>query len=221
MKTVKYLCKLCGQTFELPEGTEPVCPICGATGEHIVPVKSEGGNNKYAGTRTEENLRTAFAGESQARNKYTYFASVAKKEGYEQISALFLKTAENEKEHAKLWFKELGELGNTAENLLAAAEGENYEWTDMYDEFAKVADEEGFHDLAEKFRGVALIEKHHEERYRALLNNVKAKAVFEKSEVKVWECRNCGHICVGTKAPETCPVCNHPQSYFEVNCENY
>lgn len=221
MKTVKYLCKLCGQTFELPEGTEPVCPICGATGEHIVPVKSEGGNNKYAGTRTEDNLRTAFAGESQARNKYTYFASVAKKEGYEQISALFLKTAENEKEHAKLWFKELGELGNTAENLLAAAEGENYEWTDMYDEFAKVADEEGFHDLAEKFRGVALIEKHHEERYRALLNNVKAKAVFEKSEVKVWECRNCGHICVGTKAPETCPVCNHPQSYFEVNCENY
>jgi rubrerythrin len=221
MKTVKYLCKLCGQTFELPEGTEPVCPICGATGEHIVPVKSEGGNNKYAGTRTEENLRTAFAGESQARNKYTYFASVAKKEGYEQISALFLKTAENEKEHAKLWFKELGELGNTAENLLAAAEGENYEWTDMYDEFAKVAEEEGFHELAEKFRGVALIEKHHEERYRALLNNVKAKAVFEKSEVKVWECRNCGHICVGTKAPETCPVCNHPQSYFEVNCENY
>ena len=173
------------------------------------------------GSKTEKNLMEAFAGESQARNKYTYFASVAKKEGYEQISALFLKTAENEKEHAKLWFKELGELGNTAENLLAAAEGENYEWTDMYDEFAKVADEEGFHDLAEKFRGVALIEKHHEERYRALLNNVKAKAVFEKSEVKVWECRNCGHICVGTKAPETCPVCNHPQSYFEVNCENY
>ncbi len=221
MKSVKYLCKLCGQTFELPEGTEPVCPICGATGEHIQVVKAAEGNNKYAGTRTEENLRTAFAGESQARNKYTYFASVAKKEGYEQISALFLKTAENEKEHAKLWFKELGELGNTAENLLAAAEGENYEWTDMYDEFAKVADEEGFHELAEKFRGVALIEKHHEERYRALLNNVKAKAVFEKSEVKVWECRNCGHICVGTKAPETCPVCNHPQSYFEVNCENY
>ena len=216
----KYLCKLCGQTFELQEGAELVCPICGATGEHIVPVKTEG-TNKYAGTKTEENLRTAFAGESQARNKYTYFASVAKKEGYEQISALFLKTAENEKEHAKLWFKELGELGNTAENLLAAAEGENYEWTDMYDEFAKVAEEEGFHDLAEKFRGVALIEKHHEERYRALLNNVKSKAVFEKSEVKVWECRNCGHICVGTKAPDTCPVCNHPQSYFEVNCENY
>ena len=220
MKTVKYLCKLCGQTFELPEGVEPVCPVCGATGDNIVAVNNAPAN-KYAGTKTEENLRTAFAGESQARNKYTYFASVAKKEGYEQISALFLKTAENEKEHAKLWFKELGELGNTAENLLAAAEGENYEWTDMYDEFAKVADEEGFHELAEKFRGVALIEKHHEERYRALLNNVKAKAVFEKSEVKVWECRNCGHICVGTKAPEVCPVCSHPQSYFEVNCENY
>ena len=222
MKTVKYQCKLCGQTFELPEGTEPVCPICGATKEHLVVIPNTNEpTNKYAGTRTEENLRTAFAGESQARNKYTYFASVAKKEGYEQISSLFLKTAENEKEHAKLWFKELGELGNTAENLLAAAEGENYEWTDMYDEFAKVADEEGFHDLAEKFRGVAAIEKHHEERYRALLNNVETKAVFEKSEVKVWECRNCGHICVGTKAPEVCPVCNHPQSYFEVNCENY
>ena len=222
MKTVKYQCKLCGQTFELPEGTEPVCPICGATKEHLVVIPNTNEpTNKYAGTRTEENLRTAFAGESQARNKYTYFASVAKKEGYEQISSLFLKTAENEKEHAKLWFKELGELGNTAENLLAAAEGENYEWTDMYDEFAKVADEEGFHELAEKFRGVAAIEKHHEERYRALLNNVETKAVFEKSEVKVWECRNCGHICVGTKAPEVCPVCNHPQSYFEVNCENY
>ena len=177
--------------------------------------------NKYKGTKTEQNLMTAFAGESQARNKYTYFASVAKKEGYEQISALFLKTAENEKEHAKLWFKELKGIGNTMENLKAAAEGENYEWTDMYAEFAKTADEEGFHDLAEKFRGVAQIEKHHEERYRALLNNVEAQEVFKKSTVKVWECRNCGHIVVGTEAPVVCPVCNHPQAYFEINAENY
>ena len=177
--------------------------------------------NKYAGTKTEKNLMTAFSGESQARNKYTYFASVAKKEGYEQISALFLKTAENEKEHAKLWFKELKGIGNTMENLNAAADGENYEWTDMYDEFAKVADEEGFHELAEKFRGVALIEKHHEERYRALLKNIENEEVFKKSTVKVWECRNCGHIVVGTNAPEVCPVCNHPQAYFELNAENY
>lgn len=177
--------------------------------------------NKYKGTKTEQNLMTAFAGESQARNKYTYFASVAKKEGYEQISALFLKTAENEKEHAKLWFKELKGIGNTIENLKAAAEGENYEWTDMYAEFAKTADEEGFHDLAEKFRGVAQIEKHHEDRYRALLNNIEAQEVFKKSTVKVWECRNCGHIVVGMEAPEVCPVCNHPQAYFEINAENY
>ena len=177
--------------------------------------------NKYAGTRTEENLKNAFAGESQARNKYTYFASVAKKEGMEQISALFLKTAENEKEHAKMWFKELNGIGNTAENLLAAAEGENFEWTDMYDEYARVAEEEGFVELAAKFRGVAAIEKTHEERYRALLNNVETKNVFEKSEVKVWECRNCGHICVGTKAPLVCPVCAHPQAYFEIHEENY
>ena len=177
--------------------------------------------NKYRGTKTEQNLMAAFAGESQARNKYTYFASVAKKEGYEQISELFTKTAENEKEHAKMWFKELGELGNTAQNLLAAAEGENYEWTDMYDGFAKTADEEGFTELARKFRAVAAIEKSHEERYRKLLQNVETKAVFEKSEVKVWECRNCGHIVVGTKAPEVCPVCVHPQSYFEIRKENY
>ena len=177
--------------------------------------------NKYQGTQTEKNLQTAFAGESQARNKYTYFASVAKKEGFEQISALFTKTADNEKEHAKLWFKELGGLGNTAANLKQAAEGENYEWTDMYEGFAKTADEEGFHDLAEKFRGVAAIEKHHEERYRALLKNVETKQVFAKSSVKVWECRNCGHIVVGTEAPAVCPVCAHPQSYFEVREENY
>ncbi len=177
--------------------------------------------NKYAGTKTEQNLRAAFSGESEARNKYTYFASVAKKEGYEQISALFLKTADNEKEHAKLWYKELEGLGDTAQNLLHAAEGENYEWTDMYEGFAKDAEEEGFKALAAKFRMVAAIEKEHEERYRALLNNVETKAVFEKSEVKVWECRNCGHIMVGTKAPAMCPVCAHPQAYFEVNAKNY
>lgn len=176
---------------------------------------------KYSGTQTEKNLMEAFAGESQARNKYTYFASKAKKEGYEQIAALFLKTAENEKEHAKLWFKELNGIGDTAENLAAAAEGENYEWTDMYSGFAKTAEEEGFTELAARFRLVAAIEKHHEERYRALLNNIETASVFEKSEVKVWECRNCGHIVVGTSAPQTCPACNHPQSYFEINAENY
>ena len=176
---------------------------------------------KYTGTQTEKNLEAAFAGESQARNKYTYFASVAKKEGYEQIAALFLKTAENEKEHAKLWFKELAGIGSTAENLVSAAEGENYEWTDMYEGFAKTADEEGFHALAQKFRLIAAVEKHHEERYRALLHNIETAEVFSKSEVKVWECRNCGHIVVGTKAPEVCPACNHPQSYFEISAENY
>ena len=173
------------------------------------------------GTKTEKNLWTAFAGESQARNKYTYFASVAKKEGYEQIAEIFTKTAENEKEHAKMWFKALGELGDTAQNLLHAAEGENYEWTDMYDTFAKEAEEEGFTELAHRFRLVAAIEKHHEERYRALLHNVEMAEVFAKSEVKVWECRNCGHIVVGEKAPEVCPACNHPQSYFEIHAENY
>ena len=177
--------------------------------------------NKYAGTQTEKNLETAFAGESQARNKYTYFASKAKKEGYEQIAALFLETADNEKEHAKLWFKELEGIGDTAQNLAAAAAGENYEWTDMYDGFAKTADEEGFHELAAKFRGVAAIEKRHEERYRALLKNVETAKVFERSEVKVWECRNCGHIVVGTKAPEICPVCAHSQAYFEIHKENF
>ena len=178
--------------------------------------------NKYAGTQTEKNLEAAFAGESQARNKYTYFASVAKKEGYEQISALFQKTADNEKEHAKMWFKELhGGMPNTEVNLLDAAEGENYEWTDMYEGFAKTAEEEGFHDLARKFRMVAAIEKHHEERYRALLKNVETAEVFEKSEIKVWECRNCGHIIVGKKAPEICPTCAHPKAYFEVHAENY
>ncbi len=177
--------------------------------------------NKYAGTKTEKNLETAFSGESQARNKYTYFASVAKKEGYEQIASLFLKTADNEKEHAKLWFKELNGIGNTTENLVAAAAGENYEWTDMYAGFAKTAEEEGFPELAAKFRLVAAIEKHHEERYRALLKNIQTAEVFKKSTVKVWECRNCGHIVVGECAPEVCPTCNHPQSYFEISADNY
>ena len=178
-------------------------------------------SNKYAGTQTEKNLEAAFAGESQARNKYTYFASKAKKEGFEQIAELFLKTADNEKEHAKLWFKELNGIGDTAQNLAAAAAGENYEWTDMYVGFAKTAEEEGFVELAAKFRGVAAIEKRHEERYRALLKNVETAAVFAKSEVKVWECRNCGHIVVGTNAPEVCPVCAHPQAYFEVHKDNF
>lgn len=176
---------------------------------------------KYSGTQTEKNLEAAFAGESQARNKYTYFASVAKKQGFEQIADLFLKTADNEKEHAKMWFKELNGIGDTAENLLAAAEGENYEWTDMYEDFAKTAEKEGFTELAHKFRLVAAIEKHHEERYRALLRNVETAEVFKRSEINVWECRNCGHIVVGKEAPEVCPVCNHPQSYFEIHAENY
>ena len=177
--------------------------------------------NKYAGTQTEKNLMAAFSGESEARNKYTYFASKAKKDGFEQIAALFLKTADNEKEHAKMWFKELDGIGTTAENLASAAAGENYEWTDMYAGFAETADAEGFHELAAKFRLVAAIEKHHEERYRALLHNVETAQVFQKSEVKVWECRNCGHIVVGTAAPELCPTCAHPKAYFELHEENY
>ena len=177
--------------------------------------------NKYAGTKTEQNLRAAFSGESEARNKYTYFASKAKKDGFEQIAAIFQKTADNEKEHAKLWFKELNGIGSTAENLAAAADGENYEWTDMYEGFAKTAEEEGFAELAAKFRLVAQIEKHHEERYRALLKNIEMQEVFKKSEVKVWECRNCGHIVVGEQAPEICPTCAHPQSFFELHAENY
>ena len=173
------------------------------------------------GSKTEKNLRTAFSGESEARNNYTYFASVAKKEGYEQIAAIFLDTANNEKEHAKMWFKALGGLGDTAQNLLSAAEGENYEWTDMYAQFAKEAEEEGFLELANKFKMVAAIEKTHEERYRALLNNVEMQQVFEKAEMTMWECRNCGHLVMGKKAPQVCPVCAHPQSFFEVRKENY
>lgn len=177
--------------------------------------------NKYAGTQSEKNLMTAFAGESEARNKYTFFASVAKKQGFEQIAALFLKTADNEKEHAKLWFKELNGIGDTADNLKAAAAGENYEWTDMYDSFAKTAEEEGFPELAARFRLVGAIEKHHEERYRALLHNIETAEVFAKSEVKVWECRNCGHIVVGTAAPEVCPTCLYAKSFFEIHIDNY
>ncbi len=177
--------------------------------------------SKYDGTQTQKNLEAAFAGESQARNKYTYFASVAKKEGYEQIAALFLKTADNEKEHAKMWFKEMEGISDTQANLVSAAEGENYEWTDMYAGFAETAEKEGFPELARKFRLVAAIEKHHEERYRALLKNIENAEVFAKSEVKVWECRNCGHIVVGTNAPEVCPTCAHPQAYFEVYADNY
>ena len=215
-----YKCKICGEIFEVPDGTTPVCPKCRKSGDSLELIEDKK-TNKYTGTQTEKNLLTAFAGESQARNKYTYFASVAKKEGFEQISGIFLKTADNEKEHAKMWFKELNGIGNTADNLKAAAEGENYEWTDMYEGFAKTAEEEGFPELAKKFRMVGEIEKHHEERYRALLSNIEAQEVFKKSTVKVWECRNCGHIVVGTDAPDVCPVCSHPQSYFEVHAENY
>ena len=217
----KWKCSVCGHVHEGPMPDDFTCPVCKQPANKFVKIEDAPTKNPYAGTKTEKNLWEAFAGESQARNKYTYFASVAKKAGYEQIAALFLQTAENEKEHAKLWFKALGELGDTAENLLHAAEGENAEWTDMYDRMAREADEEGFHELAEQFRGVAEIEKAHEERYRALLKNVETMAVFEKSGVTIWECRNCGHIVVGTAAPEVCPVCKHPQAYFEVRKENY
>lgn len=217
----KWKCSVCGYVHEGPLPEDFICPICKQPASKFVKIEDAPAKNPYTGTKTEKNLWEAFAGESQARNKYTYFASVAKKAGYEQIAALFLQTAENEKEHAKLWFKALGEIGDTAENLLYAAEGENAEWTDMYERMAKEADEEGFHELAQQFRGVAAIEKMHEERYRALLHNVETKSVFEKSGVTVWECRNCGHIVVGTNAPEKCPVCNHPQAYFEVRKENY
>lgn len=220
-KMEKWKCKVCGYIHEGPMTPDFKCPVCKQPASSFEKIEDVPPANPYAGTQTEKNLEAAFAGESQARNKYTYFASVAKKEGYEQIAALFLKTAENEKEHAKMWFKELKGIGDTAQNLLHAAEGENYEWTDMYDGFAKTAEAEGFSELAAKFRLVAAIEKHHEERYRKLLANVESMQVFEKSEVKIWECRNCGHIVVGTKAPDVCPTCNHPQSYFEINAENY
>ena len=214
----KWKCKVCGYIHEGALDADFKCPVCKVGADKFEKVEVK---NPYAGTKTEQNLWAAFAGESQARNKYTYFASVAKKAGYEQIAAIFLQTAENEKEHAKLWFKALGELGDTAENLLHAAEGENYEWTDMYAQFAKDAEAEGFYELAAQFRGVAAVEKAHEERYRALLTNVETKAVFEKSGIVMWECRNCGHLVLSTSAPEKCPVCNHPQSYFEIRKENY
>ena len=217
-KMAKWICTVCGYVHEGEQPPEK-CPVCKQPAAKFK--KEEEKKNPYAGTKTEKNLREAFAGESQARNKYTYFASVAKKAGYEQIAALFLQTAENEKEHAKLWFQALGELGDTAENLLHAAEGENAEWTDMYVRMAKEAEEEGFTELAAQFRGVAAIEKMHEERYRSLLKNVEAMEVFKKSGVTIWECRNCGHVVVGTSAPEVCPVCKHPQAYFEVRKENY
>ena len=220
----KWKCTVCGYVHEGEMTADFKCPICKQGPDKFVKVEeetSEPVKNPYAGTKTEKNLWAAFAGESQARNKYTYFASVAKKEGYEQIAAIFEATANNEKEHAKMWFKALGELGNTAENLLHAAEGENYEWTEMYEQFAKDAEEEGFTRLAYQFRAVAKIEKAHEERYRALLNNVEMQKVFEKSEMTMWECRNCGHLVMGLKAPNVCPVCDHSQSFFEVRKENY
>ncbi|MCH5205091.1 MAG: rubrerythrin family protein [Oscillospiraceae bacterium] len=216
----KFKCKLCGEVFDAPNRAEAVCPKCKATGENLEEIQRET-KNKYSGTKTERNLEAAFAGESQARNKYTFFAAKAKQEGFEQIAAIFQKTAENEREHAEIWYKELGSIGATSQNLIAAAEGENFEWTEMYEDFAVTAEAEGFPELAAKFRMVAQIEKHHEERYRALLRNVEMQEVFKKSEVKVWECRNCGHIVVGTNAPEQCPVCGKPQSYFQICPENY
>jgi len=223
-----WRCKVCGYEYvgdELPDGF--VCPVCKHPASDFEKVTitdnvADNPTNPYSGTKTEKNLQEAFAGESMARNKYTYFASVARKNGFEQIAAIFEHTAANEKEHAKLWCKALGGVSqDTAVNLQHAAEGENYEWTDMYDRMAREADEEGFPEIAFRFRAVAAIERHHEERYRALLRNVEAHEVFRKSGVTVWECRNCGHICIGTEAPEVCPVCFHQQSYFEVRAENY
>ena len=222
IKMEKWKCSICGYVHEGAMTPDFKCPVCKQGADKFVKIEeAKPAKNPYAGTKTEKNLWDAFAGESQARNKYTYFASVAKKAGFEQIAALFLQTADNEKEHAKMWFKALGELGDTAENLLHAAEGEAYEWTDMYDRMAKEADEEGFHDLAEQFRGVAAIEKAHEERYRKLLQNVQTKTVFEKAGMIMWECRNCGHLVISTVAPDTCPVCKHAQAYFEVRKENW
>lgn len=224
-KMTKWKCSICGYIYEGEElPADFVCPICKQGADKFVKIEDTPAGkekNPYAGTKTEKNLLEAFAGESMARNKYTYFAKVAQEAGFEQIAALFLQTAENEKEHAQLWFKALGELGDTAENLLHAAEGENHEWTDMYVRMAREADAEGFHELAEQFRGVAAIEKRHEERYRALLHNVEAQQVFAKSDVRIWECRKCGHIVVGTKAPEVCPICKNPQAYFEIHTINY
>ncbi len=218
----KYRCKICGYTHEGELSAEFICPVCKKPASFFEEIIESGTTtNKYAGTKTEKNLLEGFAGESQARNKYTYFAEVAAREGYEQLAAIFLQTARNEQEHARLWYEELGGISNTAANLLHAAEGENYEWTDMYSRFAKEAEEEGFHELAERFRRVAAIEKSHEERYRKLLRNVEMQQVFEKGEQVMWECRICGHLVIGKKAPAVCPVCKYSQSYFEVRKENY
>ena len=231
----KWKCKECGYIYEGDElPADFVCPVCGkgadqfeliTDDESVESVTSKMTDakpaNKYTGTETEKNLMAAFAGESQARNKYYYFAGIARKEGYQQIAAIFDETADNERYHAKMWFRELGGLGGTAANLKAAAEGENYEWTDMYEGFAKTAEKEGFTELAEKFRQVGEIGKHHEERYRKLLENVEKGEVFQRGSVKIWQCRNCGHIVVGTTAPDVCPVCDHPQAYFEIKAENY
>ena len=218
----KWRCTICGYVHEGAMADDFKCPICKQPASVFEKVEEAAASaNPYAGTKTEKNLMEAFAGESQARNKYTYFAAVAMREGYDQLAEIFLSTARNEQEHARVWFQELGHIGTTAENLLAAAEGENYEWTDMYDRMAKDAEEEGFHDLAERFRMVGAIEKSHEERYRKLLHNVEMQKVFEKGEQVMWECRICGHLVVGTKAPEVCPVCKYSQSYFEVRAENY
>ena len=218
----KWKCSICGYVHEGPMTDDFVCPVCKQPASKFVNIEeAPKAKNPFAGTKTEKNLWEAFAGESQARNKYTYFASVAKKAGYEQISELFLKTAQNEMEHAKLWFKALGELGDTAENLLHAAEGENYEWTDMYDRMAKEAKEEGFDHIAFLFESVGKIEKEHEERYRKLLKNVEDEIVFSREGDKIWQCSNCGHIVVGKQAPEMCPVCAHPKAYFEIKAENY
>lgn len=221
VKMEKWRCTVCGYIHEGPLTEDFICPVCKQPASKFEKIEEAKADNKYAGTKTEQNLMEAFSGESQARNKYTYFAKIAGQEGYDQLSELFLMTARNEQEHARIWFQELGQLGTTAANLLAAAEGENYEWTDMYDRFAKDAEEEGFHELAEKFRNVGAIEKTHEERYRKLLKNVEMQQVFEKGEETMWECRVCGHLVMGKKAPEVCPVCSMSQSYFEVRKENY
>ncbi len=231
MKKIK--CKVCGHVFEADDVASALCPVCGVTGANYMELldTDEAGyseipevtpsSSKYSGTETEKNLKAAFAGESEARNKYTFFANVAQKDGYEQLADIFRMTADNEREHAEMWFKELGGIGTTASNLKDAAEGEHYEWTDMYSGFAVTAEKEGFPELAKKFEMVADIEKRHEERFRALLENVEMNTIFEKSEVKVWECRSCGHIAVSTSAPVVCPVCEYPQSYFQLCAINY